>query len=95
MYHLTHNNIIFDSKCFHLKRFCANLAASLSYLYCHIIAEIIFAPKPQQVACVPLSGRVFVVRAECNEPLFQSLTETAKGETEQLTDQARLKRQKR
>src|SRR5665647_372684 len=29
MYHLTHNNTISDSKCFHLKRFCANLAASL------------------------------------------------------------------
>jgi hypothetical protein len=42
-----------------------------------------------------LLGRVFAVCAECNELLFQSLTETAKGETEQLTDQARLKHQKR
>ena len=53
------------------------------------------ALKPQQAAYMPLSGRVFAVRVEYSEPLFQSLTETAKGETERLTDQSRSKHQKR
>jgi hypothetical protein len=49
----------------------------------------------QQAARVPLSGRVFAVRAQSAMGLFQSLTETAKGETEQFTDQAGLEHQLR
>jgi len=40
----------------------------------------------QESARVPLSERVFAVRAQSAMSLFQSLTETAKGETELLTD---------